>query len=89
MPLPRKKAVELLLFGVVGTWFQSFIRLVLLLLVGYYVGEDALWAAHSWSIYVVFPLWYLFFAYTYFQQFGRLKRAAELPVTTTDGRKGL
>ncbi len=72
MPLPPKKAVGLFLFGVVGTWFQSFIRLVILLLVGYCLGEHALWTAHFWTIYTLFPLWYLFFAYIYFRQFGRL-----------------
>jgi exosortase/archaeosortase family protein len=70
MPLPPKKAAGLFLFGVVGTWFQSFIRLVFLLLVGYYWGEDALWAVHFWTIYILFPLWYLLFAYIYFRQVG-------------------
>jgi len=80
MPLPLKKAIGLFLFGVVGTWFQSFIRLVMLMLVGYYLGEQALWTAHFWSIYILFPLWYLLFAYIYFRQFGRLQRAAKLPI---------
>jgi len=80
MPLPLKKATGLFLFGVVGTWFQSFIRLVMLMLVGYYLGEQALWTAHFWSIYILFPLWYLLFAYIYFRQFGRLRRAAKLPI---------
>ncbi|MEE9202719.1 MAG: exosortase/archaeosortase family protein [Dehalococcoidia bacterium] len=69
-PLPPKKAAKLFLFGVVGTYFQSFIRLVFLLLVGYYWGEDALWAVHYWTIYILFPLWYLLFAYIYFRQVG-------------------
>jgi len=68
MPLPPRKAVRLFLFGIVGTWFQSLVRLIILILMGYYLGEDALWAAHSWSIYILFPLWYLFFAYIYFRQ---------------------
>ena len=68
IPLPPRKAVRLFLFGVVGTWFQSLIRLVILILLGYHLGEDALWTAHSWSIYILFPLWYLFFAYIYFRQ---------------------
>jgi len=69
-PLPPKKAAWLFLFGVVGTWFQSFIRLVILMLVGYYWGENALWTAHFWSIYILFPLWYLLFVYIYFGQTG-------------------
>ncbi len=85
MPLPPKKAIGLFLFGVVGTWFQSFVRLVILMLVGYYLGEQALWTAHFWTIYILFPLWYLLFAYIYFRQFGRLRRVVELPVTVKDG----
>ena len=87
MPLPPKKAAGLFLFGVVGTWFQNFIRLVILMLAGYYLGEQPLWTAHFWTIYILFPLWYLFFAYIYFRQFGRLQRAAKIPVTVTDKRE--
>ena len=72
MPLPPKRAAGLFLFGVAGTWFQSFIRLVILLLVGYHWGGEALWTAHFWTIYILFPLWYLLFAYIYFQQLGKL-----------------
>lgn len=70
MPLPPKKAAWLLAFGVVGTWIQSIIRLVFLLVVGYQWGRDALFTAHSWSIYILFPLWYLLFVYIYFRQAG-------------------
>ena len=55
IPLPPKKAVWIFLFGAVGTWFQSFVRLVALMFVGYYLGEDAMWATHFWSIYILFP----------------------------------
>jgi len=68
IPLPPRKAARLFLFGIVGTWFQSLIRLIILILMGYHLGEDAMWAAHSWSIYILFPLWYLLFAYIYFRQ---------------------
>ena len=71
MPLRPQKAAGLFLFGVVGTWFQSFIRLIVLLLIGYHMGEDALWTAHFWTIYLLFPLWYLLFAYIYFRQVRR------------------
>jgi len=70
IPLSPRKAGYMLLFGVVGTWFQSFIRLIILMLAGYYLGEDALWTAHSWTIYILFPLWYLLFVYIYFRQAG-------------------
>ena len=68
MPLPLKKAIWLFLFGAVGTWFQSFIRLIILMLVGFYQGEDAMWTTHFWTIYILFPLWYLLFVYIYFRQ---------------------
>ena len=73
-PLPPKKAAWLFLFGAVGTWFQNFIRLVFVILLGYYLGENALWTGHFWSIYILFPLWYLLFAYIYFRQVRRLPR---------------
>ncbi|MCK4723608.1 MAG: exosortase/archaeosortase family protein, partial [Dehalococcoidia bacterium] len=71
MPLPPRKAIWLFTFGVVGTWFQSYIRLIVLILVGYYLGEHALWTAHFWTIYILFPPWYLLFVYIYFRQVGR------------------
>ena len=77
MPLPRGKAISLFLFGVLGTWLQSVLRLAIIVSLGYYMGADALWSAHTWTIYVLFPLWYLFFAYIYFRQ---VKRPPEAPV---------
>lgn len=74
IPLPSRKAAWLFLFGMVGTWFQSFMRLVILMLVGYYWGEDAMWTAHFWTIYILFPLWYLLFVYIYFRQAGSIPR---------------
>jgi len=71
IPLRPGKAGYMLLFGVVGTWFQNIIRLIILMLAGYYLGEQALWTAHFWTIYILFPLWYLFFAYVYFRQVGK------------------
>jgi len=71
-PLPPRKAAGIFLFGVAGTWFQSFIRLVIFILVGYYYGEQAVWTTHFWTTYILFPLWYLLFAYTYFKQVERL-----------------
>jgi exosortase/archaeosortase family protein len=74
IPLPPKKAAYMFLFGVAGTWIQSFFRLIILMLVGYYWGEAALWTAHLWTPYFLFPLWYLLFAYIYFRQAGPLRR---------------
>jgi exosortase/archaeosortase family protein len=74
IPLPPRKAGYMFLFGVVGTWLQSIIRLIILMLVGYHLGEDAMWTAHFWTIYILFPLWYLLFVYIYFRQAGSLPR---------------
>ena len=74
IPLRPRKAGYMFLFGLGGTWLQSIIRLIILMLVGYYLGGQALWTAHSWSIYILFPLWYLFCAYVYFRQVGLGKR---------------
>ena len=71
IPLRPGKAGYMFLFGVVGTWLQSIIRLIIIMLVAYHFGEDAMWTTHSWSIYILFPLWYLFYAYVYFRQVGR------------------
>ena len=80
MPLPPKKAVGLFLFGAIGTWFQNFIRLTFLLFIGYYLGKEALETAHFWTIYILFPLWYLLFAYLYFRQVRR-------PIETKGGQE--
>ncbi len=69
-PLQPRKAGYLFLLGAGGTWLQSIIRLIILMLAGYYLGESAMWTAHSWTIYILFPLWYLLFAYFYFRQVG-------------------
>jgi exosortase/archaeosortase family protein len=71
MPLPPRRAAWTLLFGLVGTWFQSFIRIVFLLLVGYYFGGNALQTAHLWTGYIIFPLWFLLFAWVYLRQVKR------------------
>ena len=65
MPLPPRRAAWAFLFGVAGTWFQSFIRIAGLLLLGYYFGGNVLQTAHFWTIYILFPLWFLLFAYIY------------------------
>lgn len=70
MPLPLKKAMALFAFGIVGTWLQNVIRLLIILAAGHYLEENALWAAHSWTIYALFPAWYLLFALVYFKQAG-------------------
>jgi len=86
IPLPPRKAALLFLFGVVGTWVQSLIRLIIIILAGYHLGEAAMWTSHSWTIYILFPLWYLFFAYIYFQQAGG--RNGKMRNTKTPGEIG-
>jgi len=88
-PLSPRKAGAMFLFGVAGTWLQSIIRLIIVLLVGYYLGKDTLWTAHFWTIYGLFPLWYLLFAYVYFRQVGKppeLGRQQKLKNVPATGR---
>ncbi|MFC2013228.1 exosortase/archaeosortase family protein [Chloroflexota bacterium] len=74
IPLSPKKAALVFLFGLVGTWLQSIFRLIILMLVGYHLGASAMWTAHSWTIYILFPLWYLLFVIIYFRQAGSSPR---------------
>jgi exosortase/archaeosortase family protein len=67
MPLPRQQAIPVFLFGAVGTWLQSVVRIILILCSGYFFGENAFWTVHFWTIYALFPLWYLLFALVYFR----------------------
>jgi exosortase/archaeosortase family protein len=67
LPLPWQRAVPMFLFGVVGTWLQNIIRILIILGCGYFIGDSALWTAHFWTIYALFPLWYLLFAAVYFR----------------------
>jgi exosortase/archaeosortase family protein len=66
--LPAKKAASLFIFGVIGTSVQNILRLVVLILAGYYYGSEALLTAHIYAGYVIFPIWYAFFAYVYLRQ---------------------
>ncbi len=82
-PLPPGKATKLFLFGIVGTWFQNLLRLVILLLFGYYLGKEALLTAHFWTIYIIFPIWYLLFVYIYFKIRKPVEQAGTMPVMET------
>jgi exosortase/archaeosortase family protein len=83
-PLPARKAPWIFVAGIFGTWLQSSIRLVILMLVANYLGESAMWTAHRWTIYILFPLWYLAFAYIYFRQVGRATQKSKInPVSST------
>jgi exosortase/archaeosortase family protein len=58
-------ALELLIFGVAGTYVQNFMRLLLLFTAGYYYGPDSLWLVHDYASYVLFPIWFLIFSLIY------------------------
>ncbi len=65
VPLPRKNWVFMLFFGLIGTSVQNILRLELLLLAGYYYGSAAVVGGESIAGYIIFPLWYVFFALVY------------------------
>ena len=67
LPLPWPRAVQVFLLGVVGTWLQNVIRIVIILGCGYFWGYNALETAHYWTVYIMFPLWYLLFVSIYFR----------------------
>lgn len=66
LPLPWKRAAPVFLLGVLGTWLQNVLRILIILACGCLSGEKALWTAHFWTIYILFPLWYLAFSALYF-----------------------
>ncbi|MFZ3382325.1 MAG: archaeosortase/exosortase family protein [Candidatus Methanoperedens sp.] len=65
LPLPRRKWVFLLIFGIIGTFLQNIVRLVLLMFVGYYFGPSAVESGENFAGYIIFPLWYAIFAFVY------------------------
>lgn len=66
--LPAKKAIPIFFFGVIGTTLQNILRLIILIVSGYYYGKDALWTAHSYAGYIIFPIWFALFAFVYLRQ---------------------
>ena len=66
--LPAKKAIPIFIFGVIGTTLQNVLRLIILIVSGYYYGKDALWTAHSYAGYIIFPIWFALFAFVYLRQ---------------------
>ncbi|MFH1773592.1 MAG: archaeosortase/exosortase family protein [Methanobacteriota archaeon] len=63
--LPARKALYMFLFGLVGTCFQNILRLIILILTGYYYGSAALWKAHDYAGYIIFPAWFAVFVFIY------------------------
>lgn len=62
---PWKTWIYLFFLGVIGTSLQNILRLILIILAGYSYGYEALTMVHDYAGYVIFPLWYTFFAYIY------------------------
>ena len=68
--LPLRKVWWIFLVGLVGTWLQNIIRIVVSVAAGYYWGWGALEAMHYNVSYVIFPLWFALFAFIYLKQAG-------------------
>lgn len=66
--LPLKKAWYVFLFGLVGTWLQNIIRIVISVVAGYHWGWGGLEAMHHNLAYIIFPLWYALFTFVYLKQ---------------------
>ena len=65
-----KRVWYVFLFGLVGTWLQNIIRIVVSVAAGYYWGSGALETVHSNIAYVIFPLWFALFAFVYLKLAG-------------------
>ena len=72
--LSNKNALYMFLFGVVGTTVQNVIRLIVIILAGYYYDYHGVSVAHSYAGYILFPVWFLIFAYVYFTYAKRLTK---------------
>jgi exosortase/archaeosortase family protein len=84
---PHNKAlVGLLILGLVGTYLQNFIRLLLLFAAGRYYGADALWAVHDYASYLLFPLWFVGFVVIYLRYADKSERAGIGRLTSADTR---
>ena len=80
LPLRRRKWVFLLFFGIICTFLQNIVRLVLLMFVGYYFGPSAVEGGESFAGYILFPLWYAIFAFVYLKQYKNSKQHADYVV---------
>ena len=75
VPLPWKKALPLLIFGILGTMLQNLVRIEAILFSTYWWGWKGLSTVHRSIPFFIFPLWYALFAYIYLKQAG-WKRAS-------------
>jgi exosortase/archaeosortase family protein len=74
--LTWKKLWWLFLVGLVGTWLQNIVRIVVSVAAGYFWGKDALLAMHYNTAYVIFPLWFALFTFMYLKQAGWRNKSA-------------
>jgi exosortase/archaeosortase family protein len=63
--LTTKRALFVFLFGLIGTWLQNIVRIVITIAAGYYWGSDGLESMHYNISYLIFPLWFGLFVYVY------------------------
>lgn len=75
--LPGRNALYMLIFGLTGTTLQNVLRLVILVVAGYYRGPEAFWQAHDYAGYIIFPIWYGIFVYVYLRYAQGLKKFKE------------
>lgn len=68
--LPLKKAWYIFLIGLVGTWLQNILRIMISLTAAYYQGAGALQSTHYNISYVIFPLWFALFVFIYMKAAG-------------------
>jgi len=79
-PVSPRATVALFCVGVIGTWLQNVLRLLALLLSGYFWGENVLWDGHYYLSLVWFPMWYLAFAAVYLR-YAKANGEGRLPPT--------
>ncbi|MGZ7110168.1 MAG: archaeosortase/exosortase family protein [Halobacteriota archaeon] len=80
----NKLLIGLLIFGVIGTYLQNFVRLLMLFTAGYYYGADALWTIHDYASYVLFPVWFLGFSVIYVRYSKKPGNSAIERITSTE-----
>lgn len=70
--LPGKGALYMLIFGVLGTTLQNVLRIIVLILAGYYYDFRGISTAHLYAGYILFPTWFLIFVYVYMRYARRI-----------------
>ncbi len=74
VPVPWRRAVPLLLLGILGTTVQNLVRIEGVLMAAQWWGWEGFNRAHQYVAYVVFPTWYAVFAIVYFRVARRRER---------------